>query len=352
MSDEKQTTLSRPLSQPSSNETLIGTEVLMSENQLKTLKDYNILHEIGEGSFSTVFLASTKINNVRCALKICSKRKIQREKKVKQAFRERDNLKLLSTKENQRPFIMTLFATFHDHESLYFVFSYAPNRDVAEKVHKGKFDSDISQFIVAETCLALDYIHSKGILHRDVKPENLLVKEDYHIMLSDFGSSIRIDELNRSDESHPSRKCSFVGSHLYVCPEILNGTQIDETVDYFSVGSILFEMLIGRAPFQDVSEYLVFRRITKNLYTFPDDFTDSNAKDLIEGLLNPKLDKRLGNKTTGGFQTIRDHSYFASIDWTTLAEQPSPFARVFDTLDINEEQTDRLDSWDADTSAN
>lgn len=70
------------------------------------------------------------------------------------------------------------------------------------------------------SCHYPDYIHSKGILHRDVKPENLLVKEDYHIMLSDFGSSIQMNEMNQVNTPNTVRKCSFVGSHLYVCPEV------------------------------------------------------------------------------------------------------------------------------------
>jgi hypothetical protein len=83
----------------------------------------------------------------------------------------------------------------------------------------------------------------------------------------------------------------------------------------------------------------------RNLYSFPDDFSDSNAKDLIKGLLNPKLDQRLGNKATGGFQTIRNHSFFEATDWDTLIGQPSPFARVFNTPNAKEKA--QLNEWDA-----
>lgn len=132
----------------------------------------------------------------------------------------------------------------------------------------------------------------------------------------------------------------------------MNGDQVDETVDYFSVGSILFEMLVGKAPFHDVSEYLVFRRITRNLYTFPDDFSDPDAQDLIKRLLNPKLDQRLGNKLTGGFRTIRNHPYFKETDWDTLTEQPSPFARLFKTPSMGDKEKDQLDEWDSNTGTN
>jgi hypothetical protein len=88
-------------------------------------------------------------------------------------------------------------------------------------------------------------------------------------------------------------------------------------------------MLAGKAPFYDISEYLVFRRITNNTYTFPDTLTDLNAKDLIKGLLHPKLDERLGTRDTGGFTAIRNHPFFETINWETIVNEESPFSKHF-----------------------
>lgn len=126
----------------------------------------------------------------------------------------------------------------------------------------------------------------------------------------------------------------------------MNGDQIDETCDFFSVGSILFEMLVGKAPFHDLSEYLVFRRITHNTYTFPDNFSDSNSKDLIKKLLHPKLNERLGTKATGGFEAIKNHAFFESINWEKLVDETSPFSKHFESSETNPtNDTDKFVNW-------
>ncbi|KAI6201839.1 Non-specific serine/threonine protein kinase [Aphelenchoides besseyi] len=297
-------------------------------NEMKSLEQFHILEELGEGSYSTVYLASTKKGEKRFALKICSKLKIQREKKVQQIFRERDALRLLS--EQPQPFVVQLLATFHDDSSLYFVLSYARYRDLGKKMEKcKKFDVETSRFVVAELVMALAYIHSKRILHRDVKPQNILIKENFHIMLTDFGCCITFDEKEKNEKSERKRKTSFVGSGYYVSPEVLSGKVVDETCDYFACGSVLFEMLVGRTPFFDVSEYLVFQRIANNRYKFEDDFPDSEAKNVIREFLRPQQTERLGSPSIGGFDSIRDHAFFSSIDWNELNNSPSPLSSYY-----------------------
>jgi 3-phosphoinositide dependent protein kinase-1 len=90
-------------------------------------------------------------------------------------------------------------------------------------------------------------------------------------------------------------------------------------------------MLVGKAPFHDLSEYLVFRRIVRSNYTFPDEFPDTNAKDLIKGLLQLDITQRLGTKAMGGFETIKNHPFFETINWDTLSNEPSPFVKYFNS---------------------
>ncbi|KAI6239048.1 3-phosphoinositide-dependent protein kinase 1-like protein [Aphelenchoides fujianensis] len=216
-----------------------GEGVLLTNSELRSLEQFHVLEELGEGSYSTVYLASTKKAGVRYALKICSKLKIQREKK---------------------PFIVQLMATFHDESSLYFVLTYARYRDIAAKMERHKFDLDTSRFVTAELVLACSR-----------------------------ASCWTKRRLLRSADPRKPRK----------------------------------------APFFDGSEYLIFQRIANNRYVLDENFPDVQAKDLIQGFLKHKQDERLGSPSRGGFDAIRSHPFFKSIDWDQLNKFASPLSAYY-----------------------
>lgn len=323
--------------------------VLLTLDQLKSLQDFYVLHELGNGSFSNVLLASTKAKNEKVAIKVCNKRQILREKKTKSVFREKEALKTLSSAEKTKPFIVQLYCTFQDEGHLYFVLTYAKYKDISEKMMKIKtLDIDTTRHVIAELITAVAYCHSNNILHRDIKPANMLVKDDFHIMLTDFGECITFEENQKNIESEAKRKCSFVGSHLYVTPEVLQGKPVDETCDFFAIGSILFEFLTGKAPFHDLSEHLVFQRVIKNLYTFPKDI-DEDAKKAIQGFLQPDPNDRLGSNEKSGFEGIKSTKFFEAINWDTLFKMSSPLAKYYTVQDEEEaaknEEDELLDQF-------
>lgn len=311
--------------------------------------DFLFLEELGEGSFSTVHLATEKATARKFAVKVCYKQQIMREKRVHQIFREKEILLMLSTKENAHPFIVQLLCTFQDHDSLYFVLTLATRKDLLRKIreHKNK-PLTVAQckFVASELLSAMSHMHSFKVVHRDIKPENILIKDDGHIMLSDFGCAKKLDEpqntkppadgksvpntggdnaMSNGDAPRP-RKSSFVGTSHYVSPEVLNGKEVQQACDYWAFGVVLFEMLSnGRRPFSDVSEYLIYQRVLKLLYSFDDDFpADSqNAKELITALLVLDPAKRLGSVEMGGAATVKEHNFFANVDWSNLPKQRS-----------------------------
>ncbi|CAD5214924.1 unnamed protein product [Bursaphelenchus okinawaensis] len=296
-------------------------DVLLTVSQQKSLADFCVLRELGSGSYSNVYFATSKSDGHKYALKICSKERISRERKVKSVFREKNALMVLSTAQKKKPFIVMLYCTFQDESSLYFVLGYAEHKDLAEKMIKIKtLDLDTVRFVISELITAIAYCHENGILHRDIKPGNMLIKDDHHVMLGDFGECITIEENEKTIASDSNRKCSFVGSHLYVTPEVLRGQAVDETCDYYA-------------------------RITKNLFQWPEDFPCPKAKSAILEFLEPKKEDRLGSKHKNGFSGIKEHEYFTGIDWDNLWRLDSPLARYYKkeaTCDIVDDPLDQF----------
>nr|CAD2163390.1 unnamed protein product [Meloidogyne enterolobii] len=311
--------------------------------------DFYILAELGEGSYSTVYLASEKTSSNKFAIKVCSKRKIQREKKVHQIFRERDILRLLSTPEHSHPFITRLYCTFQDSDCLYFVLTLAEKKDLLArlKASGGCLDLEKTRFVMAELCSALLHIHGLNVVHRDVKPENILLRKNGHILLSDFGCAKLIDESTNSNEnnnintnkdveesqqspeerrrSKEKRRCSFVGTAQYVSPEMLNGEPSTPACDWWSFGIILFELLSGQRPFNGETEFLLFQQILKLNYKFPSNFPSEEAKYLIEQILILNKNKRINGLK------IKENEFFKEINWEILTKFKSPL------FDVNED---------------
>lgn len=311
--------------------------------------DFYFFEELGEGSFSTVYLVSERATKRHFAIKMCIKSQLIRERKVAQVFREKEILSILSKPENCSPFVIRLYCTFQDNDHLYFVLSLAEQKDLLVRMRKlgGCLTIDQSRFVLSELYSSLAHIHSLGIIHRDVKPENILVRRNGHILLSDFGCSKQINtetgqnlipstttaesrtrEQSTSSRTIRPRRCSFVGTSFYVSPEVLNGDPTSPACDLWATGVVAFQLLCGSRPFDDESEYLLYRHILRLRYTFPKRFPSGNvgndARDLIQRMLviNPR--ERLGSSENGGFKAIQKHQFFNGVDWDNLPNTPPP----------------------------
>ncbi|KAM7537573.1 hypothetical protein Aperf_G00000064293 [Anoplocephala perfoliata] len=334
-------------SQGSSSTTVPATQSAPSL-RVPQPSDFKFGREIGQGSFSSVYVAKEISSQREFAIKVVIKKQVAGNKPVKLAvFMEREVLR-----RTNHPLIIHLIYTFQDPSRLYYVLQYAQRGSLLDYLHKlTSFNKEGTQFYSAELVLALRYLHSQSIVHRDVKPENILLTADMHIKLADFGSAIILND--------PSIEApSFTGTPEYVSPEMIqfcapvsfssssNSSDSDETdpgnaapsgaadysfdlfylMDYWALAIVVYQMLAGDLPFRGDKwshQFDVFSKIHYCRYIFPDGF-DPEAKDLVRQLLVKNPTKRLGSPETGGPDALIAHQFFQGIDWSHLIDSEPP----------------------------
>ncbi|CAH2091247.1 unnamed protein product [Euphydryas editha] len=318
------TPVQTPTSTHSSNQTYKHTK--------RTAKDYIFGKLIGDGCYSTVFLAKDIHTGKEYAIKVCEKSHIVRHQQVQYIKREKEALNMLF---NVPHGFVKLYCTFQDEERLYFVLSYAKNGELLHYINKvGSFELNVAKFYAAELLLALEKMHAMKIIHRDLKPENILLDENMHLQIADFGTvKILKNENDRTptptvtenqDENVRSRKISFVGTAQYVSPDLLQNRVDTCASDLWALGCIIYQMISGLPPFRASNDFLTFQKILKMDYEFPEGFP-AEAKDLVEKLLVLDHTKRLGSSDKGEtYESIRQHPFFEGIDWENIWEQTPP----------------------------
>lgn len=272
----------------------------------RTVQDFVFGKELGEGSYSTVVLATDKHTSKQYAVKILDKRHIIKEKKVKYVNIEKYALNRLSNRVG----IISLFFTFQDKHSLYFVLDYAANGELLSLIKKyGTLNEDCTQFFGAQILDAINYMHENGVIHRDIKPENILLDDKMRIQITDFGTA-RMLEKGGEAENYPVdvRAKSFVGTAEYVSPELLDNKYCGKPGDIWAFGCIVYQMIAGKPPFKATNEYLTFQKITKLQYAFSAGFPII-IRDLIKKILVLQPSKRLS------IQQIESHYFFHDIDF-------------------------------------
>lgn len=295
----------------------------------KGVKDFHFGRTLGEGSYSTVILATDRQTLKEYAIKVLDKRHIIKEKKVKYVNIEKDTLNRLT----DHPGVVKLYYTFQDERSLYFVLDFASGGELLGVLKRWTtFDEECTQFYCAQILDTVEYMHSKGVIHRDLKPENVLMDDKNHIKITDFGTAKILDAPARSransngvplsgdpmDGSEDGRAVSFVGTAEYVSPELLTEKNACKASDLWAFGCIIYQLLAGRPPFKAGNEYLTFQKIVALEYSFPRGFPPI-AKDLIERLLVLDPARRLS------IDHIKNHEFFDGIQWGRgLWEQKSP----------------------------
>ena len=295
----------------------------------KGVRDFQFGRTLGEGSYSTVRLATDRQSHKEYAIKVLDKRHIIKEKKVKYVNIEKDTLNRLT----EHPGVVRLYYTFQDERSLYFVLDIASGGELLGVLKRmTTFDEECTQFYAAQILDTIEYMHSRGVIHRDLKPENVLLDDRMHIKITDFGTAKILDTPKRSrgnsdgipipgdstGTSEENRAVSFVGTAEYVSPELLTEKNAGKASDLWAFGCMVYQLLAGRPPFKAANEYLTFQKIVALEYTFPKGFPPV-ARDLVERLLVLDPSRRLT------IDHVKSHEFFDGIRWgRSLWEQKAP----------------------------
>jgi serine/threonine protein kinase len=273
---------------------------LGNETEIVNLKHFTIYEEVGSGSFGKVYKVMKNDTRVIYAMKKLNKKFLIRHNQLKYAIRECKILRGLS-----HPFIIQLHYAFQTPKNLYIIMEFCPNGDLmAHLFERTKFAESVAKFYVAETILALEYLHSLDIVYRDLKPENILVDRAGHIRLADFGlAKENVNPLNPA--------MSFCGSPAYLAPELLNKSGSEKSADVYGMGAVLFEMLVGHPPYYSDNIKDLFRNIKRGMLQFPKN-VKAEAQDLIRKLMEKDPRKR------PTLSQVKQHMFFRSINWEEL----------------------------------
>jgi CRP-like cAMP-binding protein len=274
------------------------------------LKDLDIIGTLGRGTFGHVQLVKDKHEHIY-ALKAVNKAHVVTHNQVPHILNERATML-----ELDHPFIVKLYRTLKDRDFLYFLLEPSLGGELFTVLRNAEhFDNNTARFYAAIVVTVFQYIHGKDILYRDLKPENLLMDADGYIRVTDFGFAKKTKE----------RTYTFCGTPDYLAPEIVASAGHHTGADWWCLGILIYEMLAGYTPFYDENgPGQMYNKILGGKVFYPPSFC-SEAKDIVSNLLQTKPTRRLG-VILGGADVIRNHSWFAGLDWDKLLkrELPSP----------------------------
>jgi len=271
------------------------------ESKKTCLADFVLLKTVGKGSFGKVMLVRKNDTEKVYAMKVLNKERVIARKQYDHTLSERKILE-----DIDHPFLVGLHFAFQSQTKLYMVFDFFNGGELYYYISKGRFTEDRARFYAAEICLGLGHLHKHNIVYRDLKPENLLLDADGHIKICDFGLSKQGVE---SDEVK-----SICGTPEYLAPEVIQHKSYGKVVDWWSFGTLVYEMIHGLPPFYDTNRQRMYKKILDQPLQKPADMPD-DAFSLISGLLQRAPAKRLGY---GGAEEIQAHAWFEGLDWAAL----------------------------------
>ncbi|KAI9280118.1 kinase-like domain-containing protein [Sporodiniella umbellata] len=273
----------------------------MQRPKLK-LDDFHLARTLGTGSFGRVHLIQSKVNTRFYAMKVLRKTEVIRLKQVEHTNNEKHILEAAS-----HPFLVNLWGTFQDCNYLYMIMDYVPGGELFSVLRRSqRFPDHVAKFYAAEVILAIEYLHAKDTIYRDLKPENLLLDAQGHIKITDFGFAKYVPDIT----------WTLCGTPDYLAPEIIQSKGYSKAVDWWSLGVLVYEMLAGYPPFYDDDHLKLYEKILASKVKWPHYF-DANAKDLLKRLLTPDLTKRFGNLKAGS-DDIKRHPWFTGVDFNRI----------------------------------
>ncbi|XP_063621121.1 putative protein kinase C delta type homolog isoform X6 [Cydia splendana] len=279
------------------------------------IEDFHFVKVLGKGSFGKVLLAELRDTEYYYAVKCLKKDVVLEDDDVECTLIERRVLAL----GTNHPYLCHLFATFQTDSHLFFVMEYLNGGDLMFHIQQsGRFPESRARFYAAEIVSGLKFLHKRGIVYRDLKLDNILLDFDGHVRIADFGMCKLQIYLEKTADT-------FCGTPDYMAPEIIKGLKYNQTVDWWSFGVLLYEMLIGQSPFSGCDEDELFWSICNEMPSYPR-FLSTDSLNILTRLLDKDARTRLGGiECMHG--DVRDQDFFRQIPWDRLErrELEAPF---------------------------
>ncbi|XP_069691526.1 atypical protein kinase C-like isoform X5 [Periplaneta americana] len=284
-----------------------------------SLVDFELIRVIGRGSYAKVLMVELKKTHRIYAMKVIKKALVTDDEDIDWVQTEKH---VFETASNH-PFLVGLHSCFQTPSRLFFVIEFVRGGDLMFHMQRQRrLPEEHARFYAAEISLALNFLHDKGIIYRDLKLDNVLLDHEGHIKLTDYGMCK--EGIRPGDTTS-----TFCGTPNYIAPEILRGEDYGFSVDWWALGVLLYEMLAGRSPFdiagasenpdQNTEDYL-FQVILEKTIRIPRSLS-VKAASVLKGFLNKNPADRLGCHRDTGFLDIVNHPFFKSIDWEMLNQK-------------------------------
>uniref|UniRef100_A0A667XJK9 protein kinase C n=1 Tax=Myripristis murdjan TaxID=586833 RepID=A0A667XJK9_9TELE len=280
------------------------------------LQDFRLIAVLGRGHFGKVLLSEYKKTGTMYAIKALKKGDIIARDEVESLMCEKRIFETVNT--SRHPFLVNLFACFQTPEHVCFVMEYTAGGDLMMHIHTDVFTEPRAVFYSACVVLGLQFLHDHKIVYRDLKLDNLLLDTDGYVKIADFG-------LCKEGMGYGDRTSTFCGTPEFLAPEVLTDTSYTRAVDWWGLGVLIYEMLVGESPFPGDDEEEVFDSIVNDEVRYPR-FLSTEAIGIMRRLLRRNPERRLGSGEKDA-EEVKKQPFFRAVDWEALLQRklPPPF---------------------------